>query len=324
MAVRAWRRVAQCALVLCIGCSDGADESAVDGDAMDALPGDDGQSGDTPGGSEGAMDPATQDEGLDTDAAVDPGPVVGAGSAGCGADSVPGSGTFNVDVNGTQREYRVGVPAGYDSSEPHKLVFVWHGLGGNAEQVERTGFFGLQPQSDGSAIFVAGLGLDTPQGGTGWSNEGGRDMNFVRELLTLMRDQYCIDDDRIFSSGISYGGIMSNQLGCELGDEFRAIAPVMGAGPFFFGGASCVGQVAAWLTHGTADDVVTFEQGETSRDHWLSTNGCGDSTVDTGSNGCVRYEGCDDGYPVEWCPTDLAHVPPAFGASAVWNFFAEF
>ena len=40
---------------------------------------------------------------------------------------------------------------------------------------------------------------------------------------------------------MSYGGIMSNTVGCALGDDFRAIAPMAGSGPR----GNCVGKVAA-------------------------------------------------------------------------------
>lgn len=85
-----------------------------------------------------------------------------------------------------------------------------------------------------------------------------------------VRSNYCIDNTRIFSVGMSYGGIMSNTVGCALGDDFRAIAPMSGLGPR----AGCSGQVAAWISHGNEDTVVRYSGGEDSRDHWVEANHC--------------------------------------------------
>ena len=209
-------------------------------------------------------------------------------------------------------------------------MLVWHGLGGTADETA-DGYFGswkyqgLWDQSDGSAIFVAGQGLSANGfGATGWPDSNGRDIAFVRVLLAKLKGDYCIDEARIFSTGISFGGIMSNTIGCQLGDQVRAIAPIMGAGPF--GDADCTGQVAVWLTHGSADWTpgVNWEAGKDSRDDWQVANSCADTSVATGIDACVEYNGCDEGYPVVWCPTSLGHLPPDFAPSSIWEFFDRF
>jgi polyhydroxybutyrate depolymerase len=253
-----------------------------------------------------------------------------AGSSGCSASDWPQSGTFTIDVAGTAREYIVELPDGYDPSTPHKLIFAWHGLGGSAEQVAggfSGGFYGLANRAGGTAIFVAGQGLqtETPIGnGAGWPNTDGRDVAFVRALVDWLRTNYCIDDERIFSVGMSYGGIMSNTLGCQMGDVFRAIAPMAGSGPRTFGGAMCVGQVAAWMSHGNTDEIVTFESGQASRDHWLTTNHCDATTEPVSPDPCVAYQGCDDGHPVHFCEFDGGHTVPSFASEAIWTFFSMF
>jgi len=230
------------------------------------------------------------------------------------------------------REFIVQLPANYDAARPYRLIFGWHGLGGSAMQVAGGfggGFYGQASRSDNSAVLIAGQGLPTmnangEEGGAGWPNTGGRDVAFARKLVELAESNYCIDQSRIFSVGMSYGGIMSNTVGCQLGDLFRAIAPMAGAGPRAFGGAMCVGQVAAWLTHGNMDSVVSFESGQGSRDHWVMSNHCQSTTTPVGPERCVAYEGCDAGYPVHWCEFDGDHTIPPFAADAIWSFFSQF
>jgi len=252
---------------------------------------------------------------------------------GCGAATYPESDqTYTIDVDGVTREYIVSLPASYDPNTPYKLVFAWHGRTGTAEQIAGRAFggafYGLKADERGgdSTIFVAGQGLGTDEDpeDTGWPNTDGRDVAFVRAMLEWLSDSYCIDPQRIFSIGMSYGGIMSNTLGCEMGDTFRAIAPIASAYFNFGGGSDCVGPVATWLTHGTADDVLPIENGEEARDLWLAQNHCDTTTTPVEPSPCVQYEGCDDGYPVHWCVHDEGHIVPDFSADAAWSFFSKF
>jgi predicted esterase len=158
----------------------------------------------------------------------------GAMSMGCGAANPAPSGMQMLDVDGMQRMFLVSVPDNYDANKPYKLIFAWHGLGGTAMRIQSGGFYGLKQKAMNSVIFVAAQGLDTSNqvgSGPGWDNMGGRDVKFTSAMLEYMRTTYCIDNERIFSVGMSYGGIMSNTVGCALGDDFRAIAPMSGAGP---------------------------------------------------------------------------------------------
>jgi poly(3-hydroxybutyrate) depolymerase len=261
-------------------------------------------------------------------------------SSGCGAADHPASGNFMIDVSGMAREYIVKIPADYDANKPYKLVFAWHGLGGSAMQVASGfggGYYGLESRAMGSTIFVAGQGLQTMNSvgsGAGWANTGGQDVAFVKALVEWLRAKYCIDNERIFSVGMSYGGIMSNTLGCAMGDVFRAIAPMSGSGPRVrgFGGCTCVGQVAVWLSHGNMDTVVPFDSssmggfggGVQSRDYWKMANHCQDATDMVGPGTCVAYQGCDAGNPVHWCEFDGGHTIPSFASEAIWKFFSMF
>jgi len=292
------------------------------------------------GGVGGAGIGGTGGEAGDTGGASGGNPVAGTGGAGggpgmasmgCGNASPPADGTQTIDVDGTEREFIVALPDDYDASMPYKLVFAWHGLGGMASQIATGfgggGFYGLENRAMGSTIFVAGQGLDTSNSvgsGPGWDNMGGRDVAFTAAMLEWLRSSYCIDNDRIFSVGMSYGGIMSNTVGCALGDDFRAIAPIAGMGPSAFGGGgACTGQVAAWIAHGNMDNVVSFSSGEGSRDHWLEANHCDSTNMPSGDN-CVAYDGCDDGMPVVWCEFSGGHTVPSFASEEIWAFFSQF
>jgi poly(3-hydroxybutyrate) depolymerase len=289
------------------------------GGAGGATTGTGGSTGGT-GGSTGGTGGTIADAGKPTDAG---GTIAdAAGSTGCGAATWPASGNFNIDVAGTQRQYIVKVPANYDTNRPYRLIMTWHGLGGTAAQVAGGrgpygGYYGLDALAGGTAIFVSGQGLG-PDGGAGWPNTGGQDVAFTRALVDWLRKSYCVDNARIFSVGMSYGGIMSNTLGCSMGDTFRAITPQSGSGPR----GTCVGQVAVWISHGNADETVAFTQGTASRDFWLKANHCGTTTTPANPSPCVSYEGCDPGKPVTWCEFDGGHVIQNWAPQGIWNFLS--
>ncbi|MDA0732920.1 MAG: hypothetical protein O2837_08720 [Bacteroidetes bacterium] len=52
------------------------------------------------------------------------------------------------------------------------------------------------------------------------------DVGFIDSLLNTLTNQYSIDTNRIYATGISNGGFMSYRLACELSDKIAAIAPV--------------------------------------------------------------------------------------------------
>jgi len=234
-----------------------------------------------------------------------------------------------IDVAGTSRSYIVTLPANYNASQPHPLVFTWHGRTGTAMQIARGNHYNLKSRMT-NAIFVAGQGLGTTMdpADTGWPNTGGQDIAFVRAALAWMNANYCIDQARVFSTGFSYGGIMSHTIGCQMSDLFRAIAPMAGART---GGGSCLTRpIAAWMTHGTTDSStsggVNFSAGESARDRVLTLNHCTATTmtVPPTTSMCVAYDGCDGGYPVHWCPFTGGHTIPPFAAEGIANFFLQF
>ena len=243
-------------------------------------------------------------------------------SAGCGMPA-PMAGMASIDVMGTQRDYIMSLPQGYDPSKPYKLIFAWHGLGGTAQSIAAS-WYGLGRMSQNSAIFISGQGLETSSGGAGWQNSNGQDVAFVKALYARLQGSVCFDENRVFSVGMSYGGIMSNTLGCQMGDVFRAIAPMSGSGPGFGGRATCVGQVAVWSSHGDNDTVVPTASGEASRDFWVKANKCQMDSVPVEPSPCLAYNGCEADLPVTFCKFMGAHIVPPFAAAAIWKFFSQF
>ena len=248
----------------------------------------------------------------------------GAPTSGCGTSTSLQSGRASIDVSGTAREYILALPSGYDASHPYRLIFGFHWSGGVANdvasgQIIGGPYYGLQSRSAGSAIFVAPEGLNK-----GWANTGGGDIAFVKAMLAYFEANLCIDQSRIFSTGFSYGGMMSDEIGTEMGDVFRAIAPMSDA--CYSGGCKATNNhpIAVWMAHGDNDTTVPLADGMTALNKFLTKNGCGTETTPVDPSPCVQYQGCMTGYPVTWCKFSGGHMPWSPAPDAVWAFFSQF
>lgn len=257
-------------------------------------------------------------------------------SSGCGM-APPQSGRFDIDVGGMTREYILRVPDSYDENRAYPLIFVWHPWGGSAQQAAGngpSGYHGLPGVAGDAAIMVAGEGIDYMGNGLGWENPNGRDENFMRAMLERFSSELCVDTSRVFSTGFSFGGMMSFALGCSAGDVIRAIAPQ--AGNTISGCGDGDEPVAMMGFHGMQDSVVSIESGRSARDRIIERNGCSDTTTTlesswcdvAGGNSqpctCVSYDGCMEGYPVIWCEFTGPHTPAPNAGQTLWDFFSQF
>jgi len=268
---------------------------------------------------------ATSSGGTSSGGADGTGGADSAGSPGCGTQSPLTSGTFTIDAAGTEREYVLDVPDDYDTNQPYRLVFVWHPLGGSASQIVDQGYSGLESRSAGSAILVApdGLvGMAAGITGQGWYNADGNDMEFLGAMLDHFESNLCIDQDRIFSTGFSFGGMMSYALGFEYGDVFRALAPSSGNRVATPHQEITTGPIAIMGLHGDMDDFVLTSDGRLAMDEYVARNHCGTETQPVDPSPCVAYQGCD--LPTIWCEYPGAHMPWSGAPDAIWDFFEQF
>ena len=248
----------------------------------------------------------------------------------------PASMRYSIDVAGMTREYILSVPSNYDPSHPYVLIFAWHPWGGSAQQVAGTGnsgYYGLKGTSNNQAILVAPEGLDFGGMGLGWGNTNGEDIAFLQAMLALFESDMCIDQKRIFSAGFSFGGMMSNAVGCA--GLARAIAPM--AGNSTVSGCLSGTQPVAYMGfHGTHDSVVDISGGRTARDVFVKRNGCTSQTTPSSPSWCdgiassyqpctcVDYQGCMPGYPVTWCEYNADHQAAPNSGPTLWSFFSQF
>ncbi|KLU90203.1 hypothetical protein MAPG_09167 [Magnaporthiopsis poae ATCC 64411] len=265
--------------------------------------------------------------------------VLAAPSAGCGKTPTITSGQARtMTVNGKQRQYIVRLPERYDNSQPHRLVFTFHALGGNMNQIAtgNEAYYGLPPLANSSAIFVSpnGQTAGSAFGLMGWGNVGGEDIMFVDAMLAAIEADLCVDTNLRFSTGFSYGAGMSYAIACARSEQFRAVA-LMSAGII----SGCQGgtkPIAYYHQHGTRDQVLPITGGRQMRNTFVRNNGCQPQTSEpqppSGGLTRVDYTGCDPKYPTTWVVFDGDHTPSPrlssqsgnFSPRYVWGFFSQF
>ena len=128
-------------------------------------------------------------------------------------------------VDGETREAIVYLPAS-PGEEGAPLVLSFHGFGDNMQNFQYTNVHVAWPD----AIVVYFQGLERRGGLLGWQVErgggGDRDLKLVDVALESLRETYDVDDDRIYATGYSNGGMFTYLLWAERPGVFAAYAPV--------------------------------------------------------------------------------------------------
>ncbi len=279
-------------------------------------------------------------------------------ATGCGSSSSTSNGTGGsgggeprildqpIDERRTvgEREYLLYVPSGIDLNQPTPLVLSFHGSTPGQEGAA-TLQRGVSAANDHAqqngyiVVYPQGRLFDERQG---WETDpDSPDIAFVDALIAALDDELGLDEDRIFSAGISNGAGFSYTLACSRGDVIAAIGPVAGGMP---DDCPFTRRVPAIVFYGTADGG--FERGQTSAVAWSQRNGCSEDTEEVFQNGdstCDAWTECQEGADVEFCtiedgghtwpgsPTGEVFEMAGFGKTTtdldatdrMWRFFLE-
>jgi polyhydroxybutyrate depolymerase len=150
---------------------------------------------------------------------------------GCGARGATTSAQDTdgwIIVGGIARTYHVHLPPQQTRAMP--LLLVLHGSGGTGVgAVSLTHMNGLADQQGVLAVYPDGLSRSWADGrGASESDQQGvDDVAFIRELITTLEVRFTLDAQRVYVTGISNGGFMTQRLGCELADKISAIVSVV-------------------------------------------------------------------------------------------------
>eukprot|EP00833_Pecoramyces_ruminatium_P011115 jgi/Orpsp1_1/1185147/evm.model.c7180000092511.1 len=257
-------------------------------------------------------------------------------SKGCGKSlSLPKTGSFEFSWSGGKRTVRIDIPNNYNNNNPYRLVFGMHCMGGWAGGVQQEGYYGLKPLDTGlTTIFVA------PEGNGNQAPWGQGDYQLFDQLLEKLKNDLCIDESRVFSTGFSYGSMFTNGLSWNHQKVLRAVAVYETAERNIWLPQN-TGLPIAWMgVLGFDDGLCTPEMGRKARDIILKNNSENGKAVQekaeeanrNAAHKCYDYKTVDQRFPVRWCTQSGGHIwdhkDPGSNKSwvpeATWDFFTKF
>jgi poly(3-hydroxybutyrate) depolymerase len=278
---------------------------------------------------------------------------------------LPTSVKTTIMSGGMKREFIIDIPADYNPMHPYRLVFSWHQAYGSATgnangqhpandgdnfDAQNYAFFGLHREATAAkepVIFVA------PQGIGDFPWDFTRGVALFDDLLTLVDENLCIDDNRVFSTGFGYGAMMSYALSITRQKKLRAVVAMAPANYHLPGEPmdSNAAPVAFMGTTGMSDDRCPWVNSDSAKEGGkycalahAEDNGCTipgsipTTTVGSKKYLCYDFEGCKAGYPVKVCTFDGPHTPSsvddgsttkddglkAFIPPLAWKFISQF
>jgi polyhydroxybutyrate depolymerase len=254
-------------------------------------------------------------------------------SKGCGKLN-PATGGRTIMTGGESAMYNVNLPAGYDASKPLPLGFGFHGFGNGAcgpMQGECRGFALLPAVT----VYMKSIGQGWEQGEVLEKN-----VTYWQDVLAVMKDEYCIDESRIFIAGVSSGGQFIEHLTCRFGDTLWQTTAVS-AGVVGAATNDCKGTPAALVIHGITDQVGNYGQGVAEM--FAKRNGCAATApaglpkakedmqaardAEQAKHVCLDWDACTLS-PVRYCLSsqitydDLTHGWPMVGGTLIGEFQA--
>jgi predicted esterase len=250
-------------------------------------------------------------------------------------NALPTSTRLKITSGGMSREYIIDIPADYDPTHPYRLIFSWYQAygsdTGNANglhpandgpnfDAKNYAYFGLHREMtavNDTAIFVAPGGM----GNLPWDYN--RDVVLFDDLLAFVDANLCIDDSRVFTTGFSFGAMMSYALTLGRPSKLRGAVTMAPANNNFTQPTNAHVPIAYMSTTGMSDGTCPWGNDTTGGKACVlqhaKDNGCtipAGNAIPTATVGskkylCYDFEGCKAGYPVKVCTFDGPHTPSA-------------
>lgn len=171
----------------------------------------------------------------------------------------------SIPVGSTTRSMIVYVPTNLPANQP--LIISMHGSGQGADYQQNASKW--EPIADTAkfaVVFPSGINKQ-------WDISGSSDINFITAIIDTMHRRYAINLNRVYLSGFSMGGMMTYHAATQIANKIAAFAPVSGY-PLWGSNYNSSRPVPIIHVHGTADDVVTYNNVGNYLNGWISRNQC--------------------------------------------------
>ncbi|MBC7411987.1 MAG: prolyl oligopeptidase family serine peptidase [Bacteroidia bacterium] len=203
--------------------------------------------------------------------------------------------------NGLYRNFRLYKPAVYTGFTARPLIINMHGYTSNAADQQM--YSNFMPIADTANFLMVCPNGTSSNGSQYWNagigNTGANDIQFISDLITHLSLNYNIDLNRVYATGMSNGGFMSQTLACALNNKIAAVASVTGS-MFTSQYTTCAPNrpVPVMQISGTADNTVPYA-GTTNTlsitslvNYWVTNNNCTTTPVVTAIPNTNTTDGC--------------------------------
>lgn len=151
-------------------------------------------------------------------------------------------------------DYLLSLPADYGKTKKSwPLVLFLHGSGESGSDLTKVKAHGPPRlvETNGPFPFI----LVSPQSsGRGWNPD------VLNALLDSLLQQYRVDPDRVYLTGLSMGGYGTWTLAAAHPEKFAALAPICGGGNPADAGK--LAKLPIWVFHGAKDPTVPLRRSE--------------------------------------------------------------
>ena len=151
-------------------------------------------------------------------------------------------------------DYLLYLPKDYDQKDSWPLMLFLHGAGERGDNLDLVKVHGPPKLiEEGKSFPFIVVSPQCPRGHWWQPFE-------LAALLDEIEQNYKVDPDRIYVTGLSMGGFGTWSLMAYQPKRFAAVAPICGGGdPIFI---RLIGAVPAWVFHGGKDGVVPIKRSE--------------------------------------------------------------
>ena len=138
------------------------------------------------------------------------------------------------------------------------MILFLHGVGERGNDLEKVKMHGPPKLVSQGKDFPFVIVSPQCPDGEWWNSE------VLVNLVDYVVENYSIDPDRVYLTGLSMGGFGTWGLSSEYPDRFAAVAPICGGGiPKAAKYIKGVKELPYWVFHGAKDSVVPISESET-------------------------------------------------------------
>ncbi len=240
------------------------------------------------------------------------------------------NGLKSIQTGGKSRQYFLYVPDCLTDNRP--LIISCHGMNCDyAGQKNDTQWPNLADTANFVVVYPVGI-AGTAWGQsfqTGWDLDGMTDVNFMLDIIEEMKQNYNIDETRVYMSGFSLGGAFTYYMLNKAADKIAAFGPISGYN-LMGANTSSSRPVPICEVHGTADNIMSYSGIKDYLKKFAQAMKCNMTPEETTGNGYSKLhykDGECDTEVILYSVNGRGHEPSNNGfhtSNALWAFFKQY